>query len=79
MIVNLKKLVLQKELLKAIKPSVTNRSYAKKLDKIADFLDEIERNLEIGGECILDLDKNRLDAIAERDACIDFIKYSDDI
>ena len=40
---------------------------APRLDNLVKFLQRIETDLQHGGECIIQLDKPRMDAIAERD------------
>jgi hypothetical protein len=81
--VNLKDLCRQKETLKYIASVLREQSIlkglAKKLEKTVDFYDDIERDLELGGECIIELDKPRLEAIEERNKMLQFLNQSDDL
>lgn len=82
--INLKKLVQDKEMLKAVQAEMRDMqgpqlAFSKKLNKIIDFYSEIELDLELGGESIIELDKPRLDAIEERNKFLAFNKLNDDI
>lgn len=80
--VNLKRYALEKEALKFVQTKLSEQSSTKplanRLAKTIRFLEEIETDLELGGECIIELDKARLDAVAERDKTMNFLKSSDD-
>ena len=82
--VNLKKLVQDKEMLKAVQAEMRDMqgpqlSFSKKLNKIINFYDEIERDLEMCGESIVEIDMPRLKAIEERNKFLEFLKTNDDI
>jgi len=55
------------------------KGLARKLDEVIKLYDEIESDLEIGGESIIELDKPRLEAIAERNKMLNILNKSDDI
>jgi hypothetical protein len=50
------------------------KGISRKVDKIIRFLQEIETDLELGGESIVELDKPRLEAIEERNNSMRFKK-----
>ena len=81
--INLKDLVKTKETVKYIqsilRQEAVTKGLAKKLDVVTKFYDEIEADLEIGGESIIELDMPRLKAIEERNKMINFINKTDDI
>ena len=68
--VNLKDLAKEKEQFKYIQKILANesvtKSLSKKLTKVIRFYEDIEADLEIGGESIIELDQPRLEAISER-------------
>lgn len=76
--INLRNLVKEREALKAAQAEVS-KDISTKLNKVINFYDEIERDLEISGECIVQLDKPRLKAIEERNKMLNFLKQADDI
>ena len=80
--INLKKLALEIEILHKLYFKLTaeieTRPMASKLKKTLNFLQEIERDLEMGGESIIELDKSRLDAIEEKNSLITRLNNSDD-
>jgi len=80
--VNLKKFAQEKEALKYVQKRLleqqSTRPLANKLAKTIKLLDEIETDLELGGECIVELDKPRLDSIQERDKMLLILKEGDD-
>lgn len=53
------------------------KGLSRKLSKIIKERSEIELDLELGGECIIELDKPRLEAIQERDKMIGFLDNED--
>lgn len=81
--INLKEHCQDKETLKHIQVLLRAQSntapYARKLDKIIRFYDEVETDLELGGESIVELDMERLSAIEERNKMLRFIHNSDDV
>jgi hypothetical protein len=82
--INLKKLTQDKEALKAVQREMTDmqgpqKAFSKKLNAIIAFYDEIERDLEMCGESIVELDKERLAAIEERNKMLAFMKHADDM
>ena len=81
--INLKNLSRDTASLKYIQGLINNmdgnqRMWARRLDKIIRFQEEIERDLEMSGECIIELDKSRLESIAERDKMINFMNQADE-
>lgn len=81
--INLKDLVKTKEAVKYIqsilREQTVTKDLARKLDEVVKLYDEIESDLEIGGESIIELDKPRLEAIAERNKMLNILNKSDDI
>ena len=80
--VNLKKLVQDKEAAKYVHKRLSEQASTKplasKLNNIIRLLDEIELDLELGGECIIELNKGRLESIEERDKMMRMLKEGDD-
>lgn len=80
--VNLKRHALEKEALKYVQNKLSEQAITKplasRLAKTIRLLEEIETDLELGGECIIELDKSRLDAVAERDKTMNMLKAADD-
>lgn len=80
---NLKKHCQDKETLKYIQTVLRDQPVTKglgnKLEKIIRFYEEIETDLELGGECIIELDKPRMEAIEERNKFTKFMDQADDI
>jgi hypothetical protein len=81
--INLKDLVKTKEAVKYIQSILreqnVTKGLARKLDEVVKLYDEIESDLEIGGESIIELDKPRLEAIEERNKMLNILNKSDDI
>jgi len=81
--VNLKDICKDKEMLKylqsILRDQAVTKGFATKLEKVIRFYEEIEVDLELGGESIVELDMARLDAIEERNKMLSFIKGIDDI
>jgi len=81
--VNLKDICKDKEMLKylqsILRDQAVTKGFATKLEKVVRFYEEIEVDLELGGESIVELDMTRLDAIEERNKMLSFIKGIDDI
>jgi len=80
--VNLKEHAQQKEQLKYIQKILANQQLTKalsrKVGKIIKFYEEVETDLEMGGESIVELDKPRLEAIEERNKMLTFLNEGDD-
>lgn len=81
--VNLKDFARQKEQLKYIQKIIgeqqITKALAKKMNKIINFYDEVETDMSLCGECIVELDQPRLEAIAERDKMLEFLHNGDDL
>ena len=81
--INLKRHMQDKESLKYIQSVLRDQSATKglayKLEKVIRFYEEVETDLEIGGESIIELDKPRLEAIEERNKALGFLKMEDDV
>lgn len=81
--INLKEHAESKEILKHIqvllRAQTNTVSVARKLDKVIRFYEEVETDLELGGEAIVELDMERLPAIEERNKMLRFIKNIDDV
>lgn len=79
--VNLKKFSLEKESLKYIQKRLSEqqstKSFANKLAKTIKLMDEIELDLELSGESIICLDKERLDSIEERNKMLLLLNEAD--
>ena len=80
--VNLKEHARDIEILGHVEKLLSERSetkgMARQVRRIAVFMQEIETDLEIGGECIVELDKPRLEAIEERNKMLRFKKNNDE-
>ena len=80
--VNLKKLAYDKEAMNYVYRRLSEQSITKplanKLYNIIKLLEEVETDLELGGECIIELDKGRTASIEERDKMLRLLKQSDD-
>ena len=80
--VNLKKFAQDKFALNYVYKKLHEQSAFKPLEKkkknVIKLMDEIETDLELGGECIVELDKPRLDSIQERDKMLLILKEGDD-
>lgn len=74
--INLKDYAKDTLLLKHVERVLANQSETKGLSRTIRTLiierDEIETDLELGGECILELDKARLEAIKEKNKMLIF-------
>ncbi len=69
------------QLLKLKKDLISNpelKKYSKLIGKVIRLHEEIEVDTELSGECILELDKPRQEAIEERNHMLSFIKEEDD-
>lgn len=81
--INLKDLVKTKEAVKYIqsilREQAVTKGLARKLDEVIKLYDEIESDLEIGGESIIELDMPRLEAIEQRNKMLNILNKSDDI
>lgn len=79
--INLSKLVQQRQVLAEVMSGVTvmRPGHMKRLKELQRFIEEIETDLEIGGESIVELDKERLEAIEERNKMLKFMKEADDV
>jgi len=79
--VNLKNFAKDTYVLKHIEKILSNetvtRGLARKLSKIIKEREEIEVDLELGSECIIQLDMPRLDALVERSKMTNFIEDID--
>lgn len=80
--VNLKKFAQDKFALNYVYKRLHEQSafkpLANKLKKIIALMDEVETDLELGGECIIELDKERLVSIEERNKMLTLLKEGDD-
>lgn len=80
---NLKEHCETKETLKYIQSIMREvpetQKLARKLDKVIRFYDEVETDLELGGESIVELDMERLPAIEERNKFLQFVNNEDDV
>lgn len=62
---------------KILGENAVTKPLARKLRKTIRLCEEIERDLEMGGESIIELDKPRLEAIEERNKALAFRKEED--
>lgn len=80
--INLKDFAKDIEVLKHVEKLLLEQTETKgisrKVRKIVQFLQEVEADLEIGGESIVELDMPRLEAIEERNNMLKFKKDTDD-
>lgn len=80
--VNLNDLSKQKELLKYVQKvlgqTTVSKGLSRKLTQTIRFYEEVESDLELGGESIIELDKPRLEAIEERNKALSFRKDGKD-
>lgn len=78
---NLKKLCEQRHILTELNSgeSIMTGTQMKKLRELARLLEEIETDLELGGESIVELDSPRLEAIQEKNRWLNFYNKTDDI
>lgn len=81
--INLKDLAKTKEIVKYIqsilREQTVTKGLSRKLDEVIRLYDDIETDLEIGGESIIELNKPRLEAIEERNKMLNFLNKTDDI
>lgn len=81
--INLKEHSRDRETLKyvqsVLRQAPVTKGLANKLGKIIDFYESIELDLELSGECIMELDTDRLKAIEERNKMLSFLNQSDDL
>ena len=79
--VNLSKLVQQRTVLQNVisGSTVALPGGIKRLKELQRLIEEIETDLELSGESIVELDKERLEAIEERNKMLKFMKDADDI
>lgn len=76
---NLKNLRKKREILKHILSKSQEPRFKKDMNELLDMLEEIEMDLELGTECVIDLQGDRLKAIEERDKFLQFYNQMDDI
>ncbi len=62
---------------KILGENAVTKPLARKLRKTIRLCEEIERDLEMSGESIIELDKPRLEAIEERNKALAFRKEED--
>ncbi len=62
---------------KILGENAVTKPLARKLRKTIRLCEEIERDLEMSGESIIELDKPRLEAIEERNKALSFNKEED--
>ena len=79
--INLSKLLQQKAVLQNVisGSTVALPGGIKRLKELLRFIEEIETDLEIGGESIVELDRERLAAIEERNKMLKFMREADDV
>ena len=77
--INLKKLVQQKETLIHVADAILVNGVKKNLKDLLSLIEEIELDVEMCGESIIELDKDRLDAIEEKNKFLNFMKNTDEI
>lgn len=74
MVTNLKTIYTYREAVSVIQQYFNTldktKANAPRLDNLLRFLQQIETDMQHGGECIIELDKPRMDAIEERDLFI---------
>ena len=75
--INLKDYAKETAFLKHVEKVLANQSETKGLSRTIRALiierEEVETDLELSGECILELDKDRLESIKERDKMLLFM------
>jgi hypothetical protein len=80
--INLKDYAKETAFLKHVEKVLANQSETKGLSRSVRALiierEEVETDLELCGECILELDKGRLESIEERDKMLLFISKEED-
>lgn len=82
MYINLKEHAKDIEILKHVEKLLLEQAETKgisrKVRKVIKFMEEIETDLELGGESIVELDMPRLEAIEERNKMLRFKKDNDE-
>lgn len=80
--INLKDYAKETAFLKHVEKVLANQSETKGLSRTIRALiierEEVETDLELSGECILELDKDRLESIKERDKMLLFMSKEED-
>ena len=80
--INLKDHAKETAFLKHVEKVLANQSETKGLSRTIRALiierEEVETDLELSGECILELDKDRLESIKERDKMLLFMSKEED-
>jgi hypothetical protein len=80
--INLKDYAKETAFLKHVEKVLANQSETKGLSRTIRALiierEEVETDLELSGECILELDKDRLESIKERDKMLLFMSKEDE-
>ena len=80
--INLKEHAKDIEILKHVEKLLMDdtetKGISRKVRKIIKFMEEIETDLELGGESIVELDMPRLEAIEERNKMLRFKRDTDE-
>lgn len=80
--INLKDFAKDIEVLKHVEKLLMDdtetKGISRKVRSIIQFMQEIETDLELGGESIVELDKPRLEAIEERNKMLRFKRDNDE-
>ena len=80
--INLKEHARDIEILKHVEKLLMDdtetKGISRKVRKIIKFMEEIETDLELGGESIVELDMPRLEAIEERNKMLRFKRDTDE-
>lgn len=80
---NLKKLSKNKEVLiyaqSIMRSNSLSKPFSRKLDDLVKMLEDMETDLELSGECIIELDKGRLESIEERNKMLNILKMEDEM
>ena len=80
--INLKEFAQDKEVIKYCQKILVDNSETKalsrKLNRVLRFMEEVEVDLEMGGESIIELDMPRTKAIEERDKAMRFMNNEDE-
>lgn len=80
--INLKEFAKDIEILKHVEKLLADdaetKGISRKVRTIIQFMQEIETDLELGGESIVELDKPRLEAIEERNKMLRFKRDTDE-
>lgn len=80
--ISLKKLAQQREALdhaiRTLAPQASGKNSAKHLKNLQTLLEEVDRDLEMCGESIVELDKPRLEAVEERNKMLSFLDQADE-